>query len=398
MTTNDVHVPQTLIADGQALAAARRRYQQGDTTLHPLVEGLLSQANAALAAGPFTVTAKTRLAPSGDKHDYMSMVTTFWPNPQTANGYPYVWRDGLVNPETPPLDSVAIGEFVETVRTLTLACWYGDNDAYGTRAAKLARTWFLDADTRMNPNLAYAQTIPGNDRGSYFGMIEFVAALLALDGLTLLPQTIWTPDDQRGIHDWCGRLMDWMLTDELGLKEADNANNHGTWYDAMVCYFLILNGRHHEARLRLETRVLPRLTRQIEPDGRQPLELARTTGLGYSIYNLYGCFTLARLGRHVGVDLWAYQTPDGRCLHRAVDFLLPYLADESAFPYQQIRPLNDDQWALARAILREASDRTGHDRYRLLVEELDHPVTLTFELFFPDCAQHHGSSSSRRPT
>ncbi len=376
--------PQPLIIDGEALREARQRYRDGDAAIVALVERLLPHADKALTAGPFTVTAKPRPGPSGDIHDYVSMVTTFWPNPDTPDGRPYVWRDGLINPDTPPLDSVTLSALVNQVTTLTVAWWYTGVEAYGAKAGQAARTWFLDPATRMNPNLAYAQTIPGNDRGSYFGMIDFVAALLMLDGLRLMQGTdAWPTDDQQALTAWCRQLMDWMLTDELGRIESKGANNHGTWYDAAVCYYLLMNDRPDEARDRLQTHTVARIAAQIEPDGRQPLELARSTALGYSIYNLYGYFTLARLARHVGVDLWRFRTPDGRRLHRAVDFLLPYFTDEASFPYPQIRPLNPAQWAFVRAILRDAGEHSNGGRYTALPDALPSPLPAQFELLFP---------------
>src|SRR4051812_27315839 len=57
-------------------------------------------ADAALKAPLFTVTSKTRVPPSGDKRDYMSLGPYWWPNPETSDGLPYVRRDGMVNPES----------------------------------------------------------------------------------------------------------------------------------------------------------------------------------------------------------------------------------------------------------------------------------------------------------
>jgi len=42
------------------------------------------------------------------------------------------------------------------------------------------------------------------------------------------------------------------------------------------------------------------------------------------------------LGEHVGVDLWNYQTGDGRSLRKALEFLIPYIDPQNKWPWQQI--------------------------------------------------------------
>ena len=51
-----------------------------------------------MTAGPFSVVDKAILPPSGDRHDYLSIGPYWWPNPDTADGRPYVRRDGQVIP------------------------------------------------------------------------------------------------------------------------------------------------------------------------------------------------------------------------------------------------------------------------------------------------------------
>ena len=106
---------------------------------------------------------------------------------------------------------------------------------------------------------------------------------------------------------------------------------------------------------------------QVEPDGRQPLELARTKAWGYSTGNLNGLMSLARMGEHVGVDLWSFETPDGRSIRKALDFLTPFAAGEQKWTHQQLGGWSA-RW-LDNA-LRRAAIKYPDGRYRQLLANL----------------------------
>ena len=357
------------LLDPARMAAVRARVAAGDADLRPALAALDRDAAAALTAGPFSVTTKTVVPPSGDKHDYMSQAPYFWPDPSKGDGRPYVRRDGERNPEIDRItDHREMDRMVSAVETLATAYYLRRDDRLAARAAALLRAWFIDPATRMNPNQRFGQGIPGITDGRGIGLIETRGFTRVVDAIGLLSGSrAWTETDDRGVREWFQAFLAWMRESRNGTDEAAAKNNHGTYYDLQVASYALFLGRDDLAREILQAARGKRIAVQIEPDGRQPLELARTKGWSYSVGNLDGLTLLATLGDRVGVDLWNYETPDGRGIRKALDFLVPFGLGDRKWPYQQI---GDWPSGILSPVIRRAARHYRDPRFQDVVARL----------------------------
>jgi hypothetical protein len=331
-------VPRVFSIDGPTLAETKRWIQSGDKSFAAALMKLETDARRALQQKPLSVVAKAVTPASGDKHDYISQAPYFWPNPDKPDGLPYINRDGERNPEIIKItDHLALDQMEGAVRTLSLAYYFNQDEEYAAKATQLLRAWFLDPPTRMNPNLEYAQFIPGVNTGRGIGLIETRGLVDAVDAIGLLAGSkSWTPADQKALEAWFSKFLEWMQESPNGREESAKKNNHGTFYDVQAMSFALFLRRNDLAKQIAEAAKAKRIALQVEPDGRQPLELARTKAWSYSNMNLDGLMSLARLAESVGVDLWTYQTKDGRGIRRAMEYLYPYATGDQKWTYQQI--------------------------------------------------------------
>lgn len=361
--------PRVFSLDPDLLAQSKARLATNDAVLAPALAKLRTEADKTLKMKPLSVMDKARIPISRDKHDYMSQAPYFWPNPATSNGLPYVRRDGEVNPESnEDGDDGRMARMSSAAFTLALAHWFTGESPYAEKSASLMRAWFVDPVTRMNPNLNFGQAVPGAKAGGQSGLIESRVLIDVVDAAGLLEGTPAMTDDLReGLRAWFRDFTKWMLTSPLGLAESRAPNNHGTWYNAQVAAFALFIGDDAIARERIDQgRRL--IAAQIQPTGRQPLELKRTRPFNYMVFNLEAFFSLAETGRRVGQDLHAFRTEDGRSIRAALDFAAPYLDPAKPWPFKDLDARTKPKWRLAE-LLRRASRIYGDPAYTKLLED-----------------------------
>lgn len=262
----------------------------------------------------------------GGPRDYFSEGDYWWRNPGTPDGLPYVRRDGETNPDNFFGHRRLMIRLSIQVAALAAAYVLTRDAQYRDHAAAHLRAWFIEPQTRMNPNLQYAQAIRGICTGRGTGLID----TLHLVEVALAVQAMRDElTEYRAIQNWFAEYLHWFTTHPYGMEERDAQNNHGTCWVLQAAAFARLVGDETTlaaCRRRFREILLPN---QMASDGSFPRELARTKPYGYSIFNLDVMCGIAQLLATRDDNLWEFTTRDGRSLKLGMEFLYPFLKDKS---------------------------------------------------------------------
>ncbi len=326
----------TGIWDAELLPLIKSEVSKGNPNYTASYQKLLTEAEKWLEKKNPTIVNKPMAPASGDRHDYLSLGKYWWPNPNTSNGLPYIRKDGKTNPEINKFDRKTLGEFVDGVIKLTLAYYYSDQQKYAEKAVSMIKTWYLDPETKQNPNMNFGQAIPGvtNEKGRPEGIIDASGFIYVTDAIEILHAKGQLSDtEMKGLRDWFSEFCKWLSTNPLGIEEGQAANNHSMAYDVQLTRYSIFTGDLKNATRIINEYSPKRLVPQIEADGKQPLELARVTSFHYSIANLGHMINMCDMGKLLGISLYTKGQKKGS-IDMAIQFLIPYIGDKSKFPYK----------------------------------------------------------------
>jgi hypothetical protein len=331
--------PQVFVLNIKDLAANKAAVKAKQQPALAAYQQLIKDADKTLKFGPVSVMEKKNQPPSGDKHDYMSLAPYHWPDPSKPDGLPYIRKDGQTNPEVKDYkDKEYLPRLCESVYTLGLAYYFSGDKVYADHAAKLLRVWFLDTATKMNPHLNYGQAIKGVNTGRGSGLIDTRHFVKMIDGIGLLNgSAAWKQSDQEGMKQWFASFLQWMQTSKVGTNEMNAPNNHGAWYDAQRLSIAMFVDSTDLAK-RIIQNAQSRLDKQMDDNGKFPLELERTISLHYTAFVLEAFFNIAKVADKLGMDMWNYTSPSGKSLKKAFDATQPFLSGAKQWDGQQIKP------------------------------------------------------------
>jgi hypothetical protein len=329
--------------DFSALEISKARIKANNESYVSAYQQLLKTADNLLKYKPVSVMEKSELPPSGDKHDYMSLAPYWWPNPATKDGLPYIRKDGQTNPEVknyPDKNNMPV--LCENVYLLSLAFYFSGNEQYAAHAAKLLQVWFLNAETKMNPNLNFGQAVKGQNTGRGAGLIDARHLTFIPDAAILLQKSpSWAPSNHAALKQWFASFFDWMNNSPIGKDERNADNNHGVWFDAQSLSFALFTENQMAAN-DIVKRAAGRLDKEMNENGFFQKELDRTMALHYSVFILNAFFTIADLSEQTNTNLWKVTTPAGQSLQKGLDAIYPFITQKKEWTGAQIKPFNFD--------------------------------------------------------
>ncbi|AFN75548.1 hypothetical protein MROS_2318 [Melioribacter roseus P3M-2] len=283
---------------------------------------------------PITITAFHCERSAGGTHDFYSEGDYWWPDPDNPDA-PYIQRDGMTNPQNITAHRKVLIRFSLHVATLTSAYKLTNDIKYAQKAIEHLLAWFVNPDTKMNPNLLYAQAIKGRVTGRGIGIIDTIHLIEISQSIMILEKAgILKGNDLNAIKKWFRDYLEWLTTHQYGIDEMNAKNNHGTCWVMQAAVYAKLVGDSSKiefCRKRFKEVLLPN---QMDKDGSFPLELARTKPYNYSLFNLDAMTTICQILSTNQDNLWNFTLPDGRGIKKAIDFMYPYILDKSKWPYR----------------------------------------------------------------
>lgn len=296
---------------------------------------LKSYADKMMELTPLSVTYHESPAVSGDVHDYYSEGPYWWPDPENPD-WPFIRRDGECFPGRFNHHYSDLCTLTEAVAVLSQAGVFLDEKKYHKKAMELIRGWFLDDETKMNPNLNHAQAIRGRCSGRGIGIIDTCILLRVVLGVNLIAYNGGFESEIVALKAWFQEYIHWLKTSENGIEEKTCHNNHANWYNTQLAAYSAFVGDFecvNECFEMFKNTIIPNQTGE---DGSFTDEIQRTRSYHYTKYNLEASCILCMIAQQMGVDLWNAEMQGERGIKKSVMFFKPFYSNPFLWNYQQI--------------------------------------------------------------
>ena len=303
-----------------------------EKTAKVLKDSLLVQSEDYLLQQPITVTSNSSDRSEGTAYDFYSEGDYWWPDPENSDAA-YFRKDGMTNPENFVAHREALIRFSEIVGNLTSAYLITKDSKYAEAAIIHCKASFVDSNTKMNPNLLYAQAIKGRHTGRGIGIIDAIHFIEVVQAMIVLEKhEKINPNDLVEIKKWFADFLTWLTTHKYGKDEMVHPNNHGTCWNMQAGIYAIFTKNDRVLQFCRDNFKNNLLPKQMALDGSFPLEMKRTKPYGYALFNLDAMTMNCMILTDSKNNLWEYETADGKSILKGLEYMRPYVADKKLWP------------------------------------------------------------------
>lgn len=141
---------------------------------------------------------------------------------------PYITKDGKVNPDVRTLKGPA------SINAVSQYALYGSiayaakaESKYSQGVANAIDTFFLNPDSKMNPNMNYGQVVrgPGPDgqKGTFTGILDLRGVVKIVNSIFVLKSGAsadWTNARDQAMHNWFMEYIMWLEESDIGKVTA----------------------------------------------------------------------------------------------------------------------------------------------------------------------------------
>lgn len=328
------HTRRSFLA-GAAAAACLPLWGQSTENIHFNVatyehDRILAVATDGLAIKPTTITAFPLPHKTLDPHQYVSDDVEWF---RTDTGT-YEHRPGLINPAAFSQHRDALVRMNGVVAACVAAWRLTNDEKYAAHAMLHLRAWFLDAATRMEPNLDHAACIPQTQDGTYRGAEDTVMLAETVRAASFLCayNGVATEAEASGLRKWFMDFTTWLDESKPGFIAREMKDRTAICWTMQAAEMARFT---HNGALQLAClhRFRDQLLRQMNLDGQFPLELHRKDAFAASIFTL-DCLSMTCEIVSTPLDrLWDFSLPDGRSMRSAIAWLYPSLENRGVWKF-----------------------------------------------------------------
>jgi len=326
--------------------AIRKRIDAGDPVANEAWKDVQHEADTvAMVEEPI------RIGDNGGYRDFRSDVT-------------YI-RDGVTHPEANHESVNLLNKVSQRTLNLALAYRVSGDEKYAERALVWIHRWCIDQDSYMFPDgIVVGPFTPGlrpqGDVGIFLRGADLFLACYLLDSYSG-----WGLDQRAAVKRWVRS----MTKAHRNLMFYNGQPMYNNWEDARLCYLLKAALFLHDVELMIEVfrRWKETIPLKMTTEGELPRETERTRSMTYTLAALNHTIEIAEVARQCGEPIHNFEV-DGKCLKTAIDYCAHHLLHIDEWPFELIKPLEEEIKGRPRALFHLAKRYWGDERYTQVLE------------------------------